>query len=98
MQKQTVKNVIEIKPDQYLGDVLTSLPSGRVFKRYTGIGATTVEIKDQSRNSIIICPTRALAAGKAISEKIMYVGDSESRDAFSPTEGSSDLQLSVQGC
>lgn len=74
MTSQTEEHIIKLKPGEYLGDVLNSLPAGRIFKRYTGIGATTVEIKDQSRNSIIVCPTRALAGGKALSEGIYYVG------------------------
>lgn len=86
MTSQPEEKIIEIKSEQYLGDVLSSLPSGRIFKRYTGIGATTVEIKDQRRNSIIVCPTRALAAGKAISEDIFYIGGEFPGITASPTE------------
>src|SRR5690606_6216533 len=42
------------------------LPPGRIMKQYTGIGATTQEIKDSTRNSIIVVPTKALATTKVI--------------------------------
>ena len=65
---------IKLQPNEYLGDRISSLPNGRLDKRYTGVGATTVEIEDQSRHSIIICPTQSLAAGKAIKHNLFYYG------------------------
>lgn len=71
-------NIIELHEKEYLGDYLRarneSLPSGLIDKKYTGIGATTAEIMDTKRNSIIVCPTRALAATKALKEEIHYFG------------------------
>lgn len=65
--------IIKLEAGQYLGDYLKarneSLPSGLIDKKYTGIGATTAEIMDAKRNSIIVCPTRALAATKTISAR-----------------------------
>ena len=55
------------------GQRLTSLPAGRINKQFTGIGATTMELQDQSRNSIVVMPTRALAATKAVGS-ILYFG------------------------
>jgi len=53
---------------------MNSLPCGKIHKIATGIGATTLEIRDKTRNSLIVCPTRALAGSKAIAEKIFYIG------------------------
>lgn len=59
-------NIIELpKSKDYLPEDL-HLPPGRIMKQYTGIGATTQEIKDSTRNSIIVVPTKALAATKVI--------------------------------
>ena len=71
-QKEPI--ILPLSPDTPLVEEYTTMPSVRIFKRYTGIGATTLEIGNQSRNSIIVCPTRALAASKAISEEIYYRG------------------------
>ncbi len=59
-----MSNTIYLKPNQYLDSTIGSLPAGIIDKRATGIGATQCEIKDTSRSSIIVCPTRALAATK----------------------------------
>lgn len=59
---------------EFLTDLKRSLPNGIIHKKSTGIGATSNEIRDQSRNSIIVCPTRALAATKARDEKVFYWG------------------------
>ncbi len=45
-----------------------------IDKRYPGIGATTLEIEDPYRNSIIVFPTKALAATKAKAKNIHYFG------------------------
>lgn len=74
MASQKEQIPLPLSAGKFLGEEYPTLPAGRIFKRYTGIGATTVEINDQSRNSIIVCPTRALAASKAISEEILYRG------------------------
>ncbi len=65
------KNTIDLTGKKYFRG---KLPPGRIHKRYTGIGATTAEIRNKKRNSIIVMPTKSLAATKAISEDIMYVG------------------------
>lgn len=59
---------------EFLTDLTSSLPYGIIHKKSTGIGATSKEIRDQSRNSIIVCPTKSLAATKARDEKVFYWG------------------------
>lgn len=56
------------------------LPAGIINKQYTGIGATTRELEDISRNSVIVVPTRSLAATKA-KEGVFYLG-SKFEDRF----------------
>lgn len=63
---------IILEKDQYLNEVLPSLPWGIIDKKSTGVGATTTEIRDLTRSSFIVCPTRSLAATKAISEQKRY--------------------------
>ena len=72
--KQGAPAIIHMKKGDYLKRHLSSLPAGMIDKRYPGIGATTLEIEDSSRNSIIVFPTRALAATKAKSKGIHYYG------------------------
>lgn len=57
-------NYIVLKDDTKLGHVLNRLPHGIIDKGITGIGATTLEILDNTRNSIIVVPTKALAYNK----------------------------------
>ncbi len=80
---------ILIEKDKYLSEVLQnnlklegvmpgSLPSGRIDKKYTGIGATYCELEDQNRHSLVIVPTRAIAKAKSIQHSAYYVaGDSD---------------------
>ncbi|MFH0761437.1 MAG: hypothetical protein V2A67_08030 [Bacteroidota bacterium] len=64
---------IDIQYGQYLSSVLKYLPSGRINKNVTGAGATTLEIVCD-RPSLIVFPTRALAATKAFKHSIHYIG------------------------
>lgn len=57
-------NYIVLKDNTKLGHVLNRLPHGIIDKGITGIGATTLEILDNTRNSIIVVPTKALAYNK----------------------------------
>ena len=69
-ENPAAQKIILKKSHDYLSDtMLKSLPHGRIDKKYTGIGATTFEIEDKSRNSIIVCPTVSLASSKAIKAK-----------------------------
>jgi hypothetical protein len=78
---KTAENTLTIpKGEKYItsaidgyGKRIKSLPCGRINKQYTGIGATTMELEDMSRNSILVMPTRVLAATKSIGS-IMYFG------------------------
>lgn len=77
--KSGTPEVITLLKDQRLSDVINSLPSGIIDKQYPGIGATTLELQDSTRSSIIVFPTRALAASKAASAlnsgiKFHYLG------------------------
>lgn len=61
-----VKEIVIKKSHNYLSESWKeSLPAGWIDKQYTGIGATRYEIEDTRRNSIIVCPTVALASSKA---------------------------------
>lgn len=57
-------NYIVLKDNTKLGHVLNRLPHGIIDKGITGIGATTLEIMDNTRNSIIVVPTKTLAYNK----------------------------------
>jgi len=68
------------KSHKYLSDTkLKSLPAGRIDKQYTGIGATTFEINDRTRNSIIVCPTVALASSKAFAAQQKFQSDTHTK-------------------
>lgn len=94
------------KSHKYLAQAgVKSLPHGRIDKRYTGIGATTLEITDESRNSIIVCPTVALAHSKAVwaqerfrnnpKVSVLYVGSRV--DNIAPTEPQGIVQALKSG-
>lgn len=70
------RRYIELQSGEYLSSVIQSLPPGKFQKKVPGIGATTMEILDTTRNSIIVFPTRALAASKVLKHKFHYVGGS----------------------
>ncbi len=60
-------------PGHFLKEYIDKIPFGIFEKRFTGIGATTLEI-DYPRNSIIVFPTKVLAFEKAQNENLKYVG------------------------
>lgn len=53
-----------LKKGYKLGDLLDRVPYGIIDKSITGIGATTLEMITDVRNSIIVVPTKALAYNK----------------------------------
>lgn len=62
---KTKKTFPKIKFDQHLSEVLDHVPSNTIFfKVLTGVGVTTLEIEDSSRNSIIIEPNVPVIQGK----------------------------------
>ena len=63
-------NNFELKLNTKLGDVFDFLPYGRINKKETGIGATTLELYSK-RNSIIVLPTRSIAKSK-LNKDICY--------------------------
>lgn len=74
-------SILQTKDGLKIGDVIDRLPYGIIDKSITGIGATTLELMTQSRSSIIVVPTKALAYNKyksIIKEKgesyALYVG------------------------
>ena len=82
--KEFEPNTIFLEDGQFLEnykngniDLTDGLPNGILDKRYTGVGATTVEIKS-SRKSIIVFPFRKLALEKFEKYKktrtVFYVG------------------------
>ena len=62
---KTKKTFPKIKFDQHLSEVLDHVPSNTIFfKVLAGVGVTTLEIEDSSRNSIIIEPNVPVIQGK----------------------------------
>ena len=57
----------------YLSEIWKELPPGLISKNATGSGATTLEFECE-RSSIIVFPTRALAASKAQKHNSYYIG------------------------
>ena len=47
-----------------LGDFVDRVPFGVLDKTITGLGATTLELETQVRDSIIVVPTKSLAYNK----------------------------------
>lgn len=72
--EQGTSEPITIDYGKHLSDYISSLPHGKIDKKIPNIGATTLEIEDKSRNSIIVFPTMSLAATKAKELGIYYVG------------------------
>ncbi|MCJ8210809.1 hypothetical protein MUY27_13915 [Mucilaginibacter sp. RS28] len=65
MFQQTKDNTIYIGAKQYLKDIVKSIPSNViVFKKLPGLGATSGEIENKTRNSIIIEPNVPVIVGK----------------------------------
>lgn len=63
----------------YLSDVIENIPNGRIDKRETGIGATTLELSSK-RNSIIVQPLRITAESKAEGKPdVFYFGNNRKR-------------------
>lgn len=55
---------ITIKQGKRIGEVMDRVPLGIINKTITGLGATTLEIMNQERDSIIVVPTKSLAYSK----------------------------------
>lgn len=55
---------ITIKQGKRIGEVMDRVPFGIINKTITGLGATTLEIMNQERDSIIVVPTKSLAYSK----------------------------------
>jgi len=68
---------IKLKQGARLSDVLDRVPFGIINKTITGIGATTLELITQVRDSIIVVPTKSLAYIKYTWAKETY-GDNYS--------------------
>lgn len=58
---------IKIEQGKKIGEVMDRVPFGILNKTITGLGATTLEIENQERDSIIVVPTKSLAYNKCIS-------------------------------
>ena len=57
--------LVIIKQGLKIGEVMDRVPFGRFNKLITGLGATTLEIENQERDSIIVVPTKSLAYNKS---------------------------------
>lgn len=86
---------VTIQQGQKIGEVMDRVPFGILNKTITGLGATTLEIMNQERNSIIVVPTKALAYSKYKSANLnkgdgyaFYVGSpiKEIRSNVSPSQ------------
>lgn len=82
--ERTVRSVT-IEYGQYLSTVMTELPAGLVNKNVTGAGATYLEFESE-RSSIIVFPTRALAATKAQKHGTYYIGSDYGEVTATPVE------------
>jgi hypothetical protein len=69
-----------LKTDSKLGDIFDFLPHGRINKKETGIGATTLELKSK-RNSIIVFPTRHTAFSKSGGDVHYFNSDESTKKA-----------------
>jgi hypothetical protein len=67
-----------LKPGVKLSDVFEFLPYGRINKKETGIGATTLEIRSP-RHSIIVQPIRATAKSKSEKEQNLFYFDADDK-------------------
>lgn len=69
------RRISKTSSDTKLSQVITTLPSGFVYKDETGMGATTLELRAE-RNSIIVEPIKITASSKAYSspKNYFYVG------------------------
>lgn len=72
---------IVFKQGSKMGEVLDRVPYGVIDKSITGLGATTLELLTEVRNSIVVVPTKSLAYNKTIwinakkdSHYCMYIG------------------------
>lgn len=61
---------ITIKQGKRIGEVMDRVPFGIINKTITGLGATTLEIMNQERDSIIVVPTKSLAYSKCKSANL----------------------------
>jgi hypothetical protein len=79
-----------IEQNRKLSEVLDRMPFGRIDKKIPGIGVTTLELNAE-RNSIIVEPTKSIAATKAFkfSSNALYVGSAT--DLFPSTTTNSDI-------
>lgn len=73
--------IIQLEQGDKLGQLLDRVPYGIINKTITGLGATTLELETQVRNSIIVVPTKSLAYNKHITTErklgensSMYIG------------------------
>lgn len=91
--KEFDPNTIYLRDGQFLEhykggnvDLTDGLPNGILDKRYTGIGATTVEFNSK-RKSIIVFPFRKIALEKfkkyASKKNVFYVGTDEQNNSKS---------------
>lgn len=68
----------ELKLNSKLGNIFHFLPHGRINKKETGIGATTLELCSE-RNSIIVLPTRSIARSKVGTNAYYYSSDNSTK-------------------
>lgn len=72
---------IRLEQGDKLGDFVDRVPFGVLDKTITGLGATTLELETQVRDSIIVVPTKSLAYNKHLTTEqrmgrnsSMYIG------------------------
>lgn len=82
---------IVITQGRKMGEVMDRVPFGRFNKLITGLGATTLEIETQERNSIIVVPTKSLAYNKSKSTNQKYEGEIYSMYIGSPIKDSGQV-------
>lgn len=73
--------IVRLEQGDKLGQLLDRVPYGIINKTITGLGATTLELETQVRDSIIVVPTKSLAYNKHVTTErklgensSMYIG------------------------
>lgn len=84
--------LVTIKDGKKLSEAVDRLPYGILNKTITGLGATTLEITTQHRNSIIVVPTKTLAYTKT-KQTNEELGEDYAFYVGSPINGTREISL-----
>lgn len=89
-------NKFILENNSYLSESFSFLPHGRIDKKETGIGATTLEL-ECSRNSIIVQPLKVTASSKAKKNpKFLYFGTKKGNKQIGRLSTSSHKEIELR--